>query len=143
MDRRNIGFAVFAAVAVVLWCATAYLVVGAHKSRSERVAVEAEVVGFKARTASRRRSNCPVLAFSHQGAMHQATDSACWAGKVAGSFPGKGETVRVLVNPDDPQDAMIDSFVRTYLYGMALGFVALVLTLCALLQRFVVRRGRR
>lgn len=140
MTARQISLFILLLITLTLWASAAHLANQTTNFRASQISTRAQIVDFEAKTMGRHRRNCPILAYTYLDIHFREVDQACWQHKVAGSFPGKGEMVTVLIDPQQPEKVMIDSFVRLYLYSLAMAFVAFILSFWLLLYFFFGNR---
>ncbi len=117
----------FLAIGVVLLGSAVYLAANKYDTLSDYLTVIGKVVQSPAQ---------PVVEYSVEGETYSIQAA------ISSNPPSYhlGEEVQVRVNPQDPYDAIIDSFWEKYLTSVILAFMSLFFLLPGIIFVFVVRK---
>lgn len=117
----------FLAIGVVLLGSAVYLAANKYDTLSDYLTVTGKVVQSPAQ---------PVVEYSVEGETYSIQAA------ISSNPPSYhlGEEVQVRVNPQDPYDAIIDSFWEKYLTSVILAFMSLFFLLPGIIFVFVVRK---
>ncbi len=117
----------FMTIGVVLMGSAVYLAANKYDTLSDYLTVTGKVVQSPAQ---------PVVEYSVEGETYSIQAA------ISSNPPSYhlGEEVQVRVNPQDPYDAIIDSFWEKYLTSVILAFMSLFFLLPGIIFVFVVRK---
>ncbi len=119
--RVNFPFVIFGSIflffGLPMLVAATLIYVSNERDYESRIKVLGEVISLDGYD-----SYTPIVSYEWEGVFYEAR------GQVASNPPAFeiGEEVNVLVNPNDPSAAVIDSFVERWLIVLILGFMGLI-----------------
>ncbi|GIZ97033.1 hypothetical protein TTY48_16450 [Tsukamurella sp. TY48] len=131
---------IFIAVGIITVVVGCYFTVVDTVFLASSVTAQGRVVDYE---ESESREDDGRISYSYQRIVGYTVDGVEYRKRESGassSEPAIGDPVTVYYNPDDPQDAMIDAFLRKWIGPLAIGFGVLWTALFGAVQRWMRRK---